>query len=263
MFDQAADVVLKTLRDRLSGGARLRASAASISRLRSALADPSAVRPQVPRAHGGQHRGDGCEVVLQERDSSLAACSFCGTADGVPVGRILHGEMNPGELLLVGEAVCSCKDAEFASFGGASGELLLKMLKTMGLTRDSVNMVNVVVCEGTGLGRSTQTLQLRDAMRMECRSSLRELVRKQKPRVIIAMGANAAAAMFESKAPIESSRSVWRDFEGVPAMTTFHAAHLVQNPAIAERRKVWEDLMLVMEKLGIPVSARQRGFFLR
>jgi DNA polymerase len=46
-------------------------------------------------------------------------------------------------------------------------------------------------------------------------------------------------------------------------MTTFHAAHLIQNPAISERRKVWEDLMLVMEKLGIPVSERQRGFFLQ
>jgi DNA polymerase len=46
-------------------------------------------------------------------------------------------------------------------------------------------------------------------------------------------------------------------------MTTFHASHLIQNPAISERRKVWEDLLLVMDKLGMKVSDRQRGFFLK
>jgi uracil-DNA glycosylase family 4 len=262
MFDQAADIVLKTLRDRFSGGARLRASAESISRLRDSLGDP-AVRSQVLRVAGSPHRSDSGDIALQGRDSMFVGCSFCGTGEGAQDGLILQSEMSSGdsrELLLVGEAPCSCKDAELASFGGASGELLLKMLKTMGLARDSVNMVNVVVCEKAGHGRP---LRLPEAIRPRSRSALGDVVRKQRPKAIIAMGSNAAAAMFDSAASVESSRSVWRDFEGVPTMTTFHAAHLIQNPAIAERRKVWEDLMLVMEKLGIPVSERQRGFFLQ
>ena len=263
MFDQAADIVLKTLRDRFSGGARLRASAESISRLRDSLGDTPVARSQVLRVAGRQHQSDSDDIVLQKRDSNFAGCSFCGTVEGAQVAHILQCEMSSGdsrELLLVGEAACSCKDAEFASFGGASGELLLKMLKTMGLARDSVNMVNVVVCEKAEHAR---LMQLREAMRPRSRSALAEVIRKQKPRVIIAMGSNAAAAMFDSAASVESSRSVWRDFEGVPTMTTFHAAHLIQNPAISERRKVWEDLMRVMEKLGLPVSERQRGFFLQ
>ena len=262
MFDQSVDIVLKTLRDRSAGGARLRASAESFSRLRDSLRDPTAASSEVLRAAGRQPRSESADVAPQQRDSKFAACNFCDAA-GAQVADILQCEMSSGdsrELLLVGEAACSCKDAEFASFGGASGALLLKMLKTMGLARDSVNMVNVVVCEKSEHGRS---VQMRESMRPRCRSALVDVIRKQKPRVIIAMGSNAAGAMFDSAASVESSRSGWRDFEGVPTMTTFHAAHLIQNPAIAERRKVWEDLMLVMEKLGIPVSERQRGFFLQ
>ena len=88
-------------------------------------------------------------------------------------------------------------------------------------------------------------------------------MRKQPARLMIAMGANAAASLFESEPCLELSRSTWREFEGIPVMTTFHASHLIQNPAISERRKVWEDLMLVMEKLGLEVSERQRSFFLK
>ena len=257
MFDQAADIVLKNLHDRFLGGARLRASADSISRLMGSSANPSAARSQVLQVSGGEDRGDACETASDARDSKTAACRFCQANDGV---HILECEMHEGELLLVGEAVCSCRNAEAAGFGGASGELLLKMLKTMGLKRGSVNMVNVIVCESAGSGRPRQ---LREASRPLCRSALGDLVRKQRPRAIVAMGENASAAMFDGSAPFESSRSGWRDFEGVPTITTFHATHLIENPAIAERRKVWEDLMLVMEKLGIPVSARQRGFFLQ
>jgi DNA polymerase len=259
MFDQAADLVLKALGERFSGGARLRASAESISRLRDSVAESSSAPPQVPRVTAGEGCCNAEGGVMTARESEPVACSFCGTAAGVQVGGILQCAMNSSALLLVGEAACSCRDAELASFGGAAGELLLKMLKTMGLTRESVNMVNVLVCESAGSG---SPIQLSEVMHPPCRSALKDVVRKQRPQVIIAMGAKAAAAMFDSAASVESSRSLWRDFEGVPVMTTFHAAHLIRNSAISERRKVWEDLMLVMEKIGIPISERQRGFFL-
>jgi DNA polymerase len=44
-------------------------------------------------------------------------------------------------------------------------------------------------------------------------------------------------------------------------MPTFHPGYLLHNESLAERRKVWEDLLQVMEKLGLPISLKQRGFF--
>ena len=45
-------------------------------------------------------------------------------------------------------------------------------------------------------------------------------------------------------------------------MATYHPAYLLRNQALGEKRKVWEDMLLVLERLGRPISAKQRGFFL-
>jgi len=44
-------------------------------------------------------------------------------------------------------------------------------------------------------------------------------------------------------------------------MPTYHPAYLLRNQALSEKRKVWEDMLQVMEKLGMPISGKQRGFF--
>ena len=46
-------------------------------------------------------------------------------------------------------------------------------------------------------------------------------------------------------------------------MPTFHPAYLLRNQAPSEKRKVWEDMLQVMEKLQMPVTEKQRGYFLK
>jgi len=38
---------------------------------------------------------------------------------------------------------------------------------------------------------------------------------------------------------------------------------LLRNQAPTEKRRVWEDMLQVMEKLELPISERQRRFFLK
>jgi uracil-DNA glycosylase len=45
-------------------------------------------------------------------------------------------------------------------------------------------------------------------------------------------------------------------------MITYHPAYLLRNQSPSEKRKVWEDMMLVLERLGKPVSEKQRNYFL-
>jgi DNA polymerase len=45
-------------------------------------------------------------------------------------------------------------------------------------------------------------------------------------------------------------------------MPTYHPAYLLRNQALSEKRKVWEDVLQVMERLEMPISAKQRGYFL-
>ena len=58
-------------------------------------------------------------------------------------------------------------------------------------------------------------------------------------------------------------RGTWKAYRGIPLMPTYHPAYLLRNQAPSEKRRVWEDMLQVMEKLGLPISAKQRQFFLR
>ena len=58
-------------------------------------------------------------------------------------------------------------------------------------------------------------------------------------------------------------RGPWHDFEGTPVRVTYHPSYLLQSGGSSPvKRQVWEDMLAVMEKLGLPISARQRGYFL-
>ena len=57
-------------------------------------------------------------------------------------------------------------------------------------------------------------------------------------------------------------RGRWWDFEKIPVMVTYHPSYLLHNPSKVAKRRVWEDLLLVMERLEMPISEKQRGFFL-
>jgi DNA polymerase len=57
-------------------------------------------------------------------------------------------------------------------------------------------------------------------------------------------------------------RGAWYEFNGTPLMITYHPAYLLRNQAPSEKRKVWEDMLMVMEKLEQPISEKQRSYFL-
>jgi DNA polymerase len=68
--------------------------------------------------------------------------------------------------------------------------------------------------------------------------------------------------LLNKTAPIGEVRGHWHSFKGTPLMPTYHPAYLLHNPSITEKRKVWEDLLQVLELLGRTITPRQRSFFL-
>jgi DNA polymerase len=57
-------------------------------------------------------------------------------------------------------------------------------------------------------------------------------------------------------------RGRWRDFGGRPLMVTYHPSYILRNQSNRSKRMIWEDLLQVMERAGLAVSEKQRGFFL-
>ena len=56
---------------------------------------------------------------------------------------------------------------------------------------------------------------------------------------------------------ITKLRGNWLEYRGIPVMPTFHPAYLLRferqkNLFVNEKRKVWHDLQLVMQRLAPP-----------
>jgi len=56
-------------------------------------------------------------------------------------------------------------------------------------------------------------------------------------------------------------RGSWQDYEGIPLMVTYHPSYLLRNQSKKRKREVWEDMLRVMQKLELPISEKQRGYF--
>ena len=79
---------------------------------------------------------------------------------------------------------------------------------------------------------------------------------------LVALGGVAMRGLFGTAEPMKSLRGRWHDFGNIPVMATFHPSYLLRNQALAEKRKVWEDMLQVLERLRVPISQKQQNFFL-
>ena len=74
----------------------------------------------------------------------------------------------------------------------------------------------------------------------------------------MALGRIAAQALLGTDSPIGRMRGQWFQVQGVPTMVTYHPSYLLRSDDgdLSTRRMVWEDMMLVMEKLGMPIAEK-------
>jgi DNA polymerase len=84
-----------------------------------------------------------------------------------------------------------------------------------------------------------------------------------KPAVMVALGATAVEGLLGPVGTIGSLRGRFLEYRGTPLMPTYHPSYLLRNQNNTEKRKVLEDLLKVMERLGLPISEKQRNFFLK
>ncbi len=165
-------------------------------------------------------------------------------------------------LLFVGEAPGAEEDAQGEPFVGKAGQLLTKIIGAMGLSREGVYIANILKCRPDTPGQSSGNRKPTALEMATCIPYLEAQIDLVKPRVIVALGATAVEGLLGATVGITKLRGNWQEYRGIPLMPTYHPAYLLHKEhVISEKRKVWEDMLAVMEKLGMPVSEKQRGFF--
>jgi DNA polymerase len=169
---------------------------------------------------------------------------------------IVFGDGDPcARLMFVGEAPGAEEDRTGKPFCGRSGELLNKMIAAMGLSRETVYIANVLKTRPPD--NATPTSFEIDL----CAPYLLTQIDIVMPEAIVALGLPASRALLRTDSPMSSMRGRWHEMSlpsgrTVPVMPTYHPAYVLRNYTEDTRKKVWSDLTMAMDKLGIKPASR-------
>lgn len=167
-------------------------------------------------------------------------------------------------LMLVGEAPGREEDDQGEPFVGAAGQLLTKILVAMGLGRERVYIANVLKCRPDTPGEAYGNRKPSPEEMATCLPYLFEQVKIVRPRVIVTLGGTALEGLLgQQRLSVTRMRGRWTDFAGVPVMPTYHPSYVLRQDTLSTKREVWEDMLAVMERLGMPISVKQRGYFMK
>ena len=178
--------------------------------------------------------------------------------------QVVFGVGNPeAELMFVGEAPGADEDEQGEPFVGRAGQLLTKIIQATGLSRADVYIANILKCRPDTPGQSAGNRKPTPDEMATCIPYLHEQIDLIKPKVLVALGATAVEGLLGKTLGITKLRGNWQTYRGMPLMPTYHPEYLLRNQAMSEKRKVWEDMLAVMEKLEMPISEKQRNYFFR
>ena len=199
-------------------------------------------------------------TALRERVMACVKCEHLASSRKNVVFGV--GNIN-AQLMFVGEAPGVDEDIQGEPFVGRAGELLTKIIQAMGLQRSDVYIANILKCRPDTPGQSSGNRKPTSDEMATCVPYLHEQIDLIRPRVLVGLGATAIEGLLGKTIGIMKLRGNWQTYRGTPLMPTFHPAYLLRNQALSEKRRVWEDMLQVMAKLNLPISDRQRGYFLK
>jgi uracil-DNA glycosylase len=197
--------------------------------------------------------------VVRERVRACAKCAHlvCSRTQTV------FGVGNPdADLMFIGEAPGADEDQQGEPFVGRAGQLLTRILKAMNFSREDVYIANILKCRPDMPKGSFGNRPPTPAEMQTCRPYLVEQIDIIQPTVLVALGAVAVEGLLGTRAAMRELRGHWHTYNNIPLMITYHPAYLLRNQAPSEKRKVWEDMLQVMERLERPISERQQNYFL-
>jgi len=171
------------------------------------------------------------------------------------------GDIN-SPLMFIGEAPGADEDVQGEPFVGRAGQLLTRIIQAMGFAREAVYIANILKCRPDTPGQSFGNRKPTPEEMETCIPYLHQQIDLIQPKVIVALGGTAVEGLLGKTLGISKLRGTWQTYRDIPLMPTFHPSFLLRPENAGQKRKVWEDMLLVMEKLGLPISDKQRNYFL-
>lgn len=178
-------------------------------------------------------------------------------------------------IMFVGEAPGGDEEDQGEPFVGRAGQLLNRMIKAMGLERDQVYIGNILNWRPAMGARNPDGSQTgnRPPTQEEmacCLPFIRAQIAVVQPKVLVALGKTAVDGLLgpDRFKSMGAARGAWHEYAGTPLRATYHPSYLLRQEGLVSaaakkiKRDAWEDLLAVMERAGLPISEKQRKYFL-
>lgn len=160
------------------------------------------------------------------------------------------------QVMLIGEQPGAQEDLQGEPFVGPAGRVLDKALAQAGLSREAIYLTNTVKhFKFEPRGKARLHKRANAAEQAACRQWLAAELLKVKPRLLVAMGAMAAQALFGARFRITQQRGQWLPLAaGAQGIATWHPSYVLRARDDESRERIYaelaHDLRLVAARLA-------------
>ncbi len=241
---------------------RARQTARLPHRIKRAPVEPEQKIPVVSSVLPGKREEKPLDT-LEQLNAHLQTCQLCTL--GASRQKVVFGVGNPrAKVMVIGEGPGYMEDRKGEPFVGPAGQLLDKILASIGLSRQQqepawkwVYIANMVKChpmvdpsdpEKRGNDRAPSEAEME-----KCFPFLKQQIEWIQPALILALGATAAKALLKTSRGISLIRGQWFDFKvddnasAIQLLPTYHPAALLRNPDL--KKETWEDMKKLRDAL--------------
>lgn len=200
-----------------------------------------------PSAAAGASRAiaDGCHT-LSELEAAVRA--FDGCAIKKTASKTVFCDGNPeAKIVIIGEAPGAQEDVQGIPFCGPSGQLLDRMLASIGLDRTKVYISNTVFWRPPG---NRQPSMEETAI---CLPFVEKHIALINPALLILSGGTATTTLLQRDQSISRLRGKFYEYNNpylqkpVATAVTYHPSYLLRSPG--QKKLAWQDLLMVKKFL--------------
>lgn len=186
--------------------------------------------------------------VQSLEDLRQALVEFEGCALKKTATNLVFADGNPqSDVMLIGEAPGADEDRQGLPFVGVSGQLLDRMLATIGLDRTCVYITNIVNWRPPGNRQPTpQEIAI-------CKPFVEKHITLVQPKILVLVGGVAMKALFNTNDGIMRLRGTWQSYSTpelkspIKAIATYHPSFLLRSPG--QKAQSWQDLLMIKRAL--------------
>ncbi|NQW02207.1 MAG: uracil-DNA glycosylase [Rhodospirillales bacterium] len=185
---------------------------------------------------------------LESLRAALVGFDGCGLKKTAT--HLVFADGNPSaRLMLVGDVPGALEDRQGVPLVGPAGELMDRMLASIGVARRDVLIANTVWWRPPG--NRTPTAQ-EVAM---CLPFMERLIELVAPDILVISGGLTAKALLSESQAVGRLRGRWFAYrppalsKPIDATVMFHPDSLLKTPA--QKRAAWQDLLMIKEKLNV------------